>query len=194
MSQNSNDERDEHDGDTSNARRDDKDETCCDKDAMLPDGYTLRPLTEADAKFVDSRWPFQSNKSLVMIEKQILADTANATKYQTSTCLGIDFNDGSNTALVACVIRHRNGSIGILHVDPEHRRLGLAEALLKQATMALIRRRDKAFAFIVDGNTASEKLFTKLGWVKANPLEKKGTGKRKAKRLWIYPLDEEEKI
>ncbi|KAL9178979.1 hypothetical protein ACHAXT_011952 [Thalassiosira profunda] len=151
---------------------------------VLPKEYTLRPLTESDATYVDSRWPYQSKKSLVMIQKQIVADTSNATKFGRSTCLGVE-SDGQ---LVACIIRHRNGSIGILHVDEEHRRFGLGGLLLQEAMDALMSRGEDTFAFIVDGNKASEALFSKLGWEKANPLGKKGTGKRRAKRLWLYRM------
>ena len=38
---------------------------------MLPNGYRLRPLLLSDAEFVDSRWPYRSKKSLVMIKRQI---------------------------------------------------------------------------------------------------------------------------
>ena len=140
----------------------------------LPNGYTIRPLVESDGTYVDSRWPFRSSKSLVMIEKQILGDNMNATIYGCSTCLGIEFD---NSRLVGCIMRHRNGSIGILHVDEEHRRFGLGQALLKEATEALARRNEDVFAFILDGNNASEALFTKLGWEKdIDASSAKGTG------------------
>jgi ribosomal protein S18 acetylase RimI-like enzyme len=150
-------------------------------DEILPNGYRLRPLLPSDAEFVDSRWPYRSKKSLVMIQKQIIADNLNATRTGYSTCLGIEHHG----KLIACIMRHRNGSVGILHVDEEHRRRRLGEVLLASATTALQQNKDPAFAFILDGNTASESLFTKLGWSKSYS-GKKGTGKRKAKRLWEY--------
>ena len=107
-----------------------------------------------------------------MIEKQINADNVNATRTGNNICLGIEYDRN----LVACILRHRNGSLGILHTDEEHRRRGLGAILLNEATRAAKDRRDPIFAFIVDGNKASEALFTKLGWVKAEPLAKKGTG------------------
>lgn len=151
----------------------------------LPDGYTLRPLLEPDAEFVDSRWPYRSKKSLVMIRKQIVADNLNSTRTGhwsgCSTCLGIEHRG----ALVACIMRHTNGSIGILHVDEDHRRRSLGETLLYSATKALQERNDPTFAFILEGNNASESLFTKMGWKKMYS-GKKGTGKRRAKRLWEF--------
>ena len=98
-----------------------------------------------------------------------------------STCLGIEHKG----KLIACIMRHRNGSLGILHVDEDHRRQRLGEVLLASATKALEQTKDPVFAYIVDGNAASEILFTKLGWSKTFS-GKKGTGIRRAKRLWEY--------
>ena len=68
-----------------------------------------------------------------MIKKQIGADNLNATRTGYSTCLGIEHKG----KLIACIMRHRNGSLGILHVDEEHRRQRLGEVLLASATKAL---------------------------------------------------------
>lgn len=139
----------------------------------LGNGYILRPLKGlSDAKFVDSRWPYRSTKSLKMIERQINADNVNSTRTGKSCCLGIEYKGG----LIACIIRHRNGSLGILHVDAEHRRCGFGGILLNEATSTVIHRKDPTFAFIVDGNKESEALFTKMGWARADPNAKKGTG------------------
>ena len=152
-------------------------------DKILPDGYALRPLVESDSEYVDGIWQYSSKKSLVMIRKQIAADILNctATVDKSNTCLGIEYED----KLVACLMRHTNGSIGILHVDEEHRRKGLAEALVSAATKALQKKNDPIRCFIVEGNEPSEFLFTKLGWEKMYS-GKKGTGKRRAKRLWEF--------
>ena len=42
------------------------------------------------------------------------------------------------------------------------------------------------FAYIMDNNIASQNLFRKHGWVPQDSNVKKGTGKRRAKRKWIY--------
>jgi len=137
------------------------------------DGYILRSLRgSADAEFVDSRWPKSSSKSLRMIERQIEADNKNATKTDCSCCLGIE-HEGN---LVACILRHRNGSLGILHVDENHRRRGLGEILLREASRAVGHRNQPHFAYIFDGNNQSEALFSKLGWVKSDQNSKKATG------------------
>lgn len=153
------------------------------KERDLGDGYVLRSLQGlADATFVDSRWPYSSSKSLRMIERQIEADNKNATKTNCSCCLGIEYR----SELVGCILRHRNGSLGILHVDENHRRRGIGDVLLKEASRAVIHRKQPLFAYIVDGNNQSEALFLKQGWIRADPDSSKGTGKRKAKRLWLF--------
>ena len=144
-----------------------------DKARDLGNGYILRSLRgSADAEFVDSRWPYSSSKSLRMIERQVEADNKNATKTDCSCCLGIEIEGD----LVACILRHRNGSLGILHVDENHRRRGLGEILLREASRAVGHRKQPLFAYIVDGNNQSEALFSKLGWVKSDQNSKRGTG------------------
>ena len=151
-------------------------------DSSLPAGYTLRQLKEDDAPYVDGTWPYRSAKSLVMIQRQIRADRSNSTVYGTHTCLGVEA-DGT---LVACILRHRNGSLGCLYVDESHRARGLGSSLLGSAAGAILARGERPFAFIVDGNGASERLFEAAGFAKADPNGKRGTGKRRAKRLWVY--------
>lgn len=147
----------------------------------IGDGFLLRNLEPADASFVDSRWPYRSKKSMTMIERQIRADNKNATIYHSSCCLGIEKEE----QLVACILRHRNGSLGILHVDESYRRQGFATTLLSEASASILSRGEPLSAYIVDGNKQSEAVFQALGWVKDNPLSKKGTGKRRSKRKWI---------
>ena len=43
-----------------------------------------------------------------------------------------------------------------------------------------------AISMIKDGNTASERVFSKVGFVRENPNAKKGSGRRRANRKWIY--------
>eukprot|EP00588_Corethron_pennatum_P031885 CAMPEP_0194343568 /NCGR_PEP_ID=MMETSP0171-20130528/97598_1 /TAXON_ID=218684 /ORGANISM="Corethron pennatum, Strain L29A3" /LENGTH=337 /DNA_ID=CAMNT_0039109835 /DNA_START=579 /DNA_END=1589 /DNA_ORIENTATION=+ len=135
-------------------------ETKIEIETALGDSFLLRSLIPSDSVFVDSRWPYRSKKSLKMIESQIRADNSNATQSGCSCCLGID-HDGR---LVACILRHRNGSLGILHVDETYRRRGLGKILLSEATSSVQRRGELPIAFIVDGNTHSEALFSTLGW------------------------------
>jgi GNAT superfamily N-acetyltransferase len=153
---------------------------------------TIRPLNHDDIPLIDSWWENGgSSKSLMTITRAIDNDIKNNGKVNDiRVCLGIiDDNDNSNK-LIACIIRYDSGPLGILHVVDEHRNKGYGSALLKEATRIMIEEAgyqdDCCEAFIKDGNTASETVFTKLGWVRENPDIKKRTGKRRAKRKWIY--------
>jgi ribosomal protein S18 acetylase RimI-like enzyme len=133
----------------------------------LGNGFTIRSLRSTcvtDIQYVDSVWPHRSKRSFKMIERQIASDNFNTTKTGSSCCLGVEYAG----CLVGCIIRHQNGSLGILHVDIEHRRKGLGEILLQTAMNTLISRKEPLFVFILDGNKQSEELFVKLGWTLAD--------------------------
>ncbi len=144
----------------------------------LDDGATIRPLRVSDAETVNSLWEYRDKKSLELIRRRIQLDNGEV-------CLGVEL-DGR---LVAWIVRYEGGALGMLHCDEAHRRKGYASELLSRATKILKERNEECVAFIVDGNSASEALFTKNGWVRENPKAKKGTGRRKAKRKWIRPLN-----
>lgn len=141
---------------------------------VLDDGAVIRPLQIADAAIVDSWWDYRSEKSFGLVSRRIVLDGGIA-------CLGVEV-DGD---LVACIVRYEGGALGMLHCKDEYRRRGYAIALLNHVTRTLEALGEERVAFIVDGNTASEALFTKAGWVREDPTMKKGTGKRRAKRKWI---------
>jgi DTW domain-containing protein YfiP/GNAT superfamily N-acetyltransferase len=140
------------------------------------DGSILRPLQSLDAQLVDSWWEYRGNKSLPLIKRRIERDGG-------TVCLGME---DSNGALVACILRYEGGALGMLHVEEPFRRRGYGLALLRQATTILQELGDERVAFIVDGNHASEAVFTAAGWERDDPTVKRGTGKRRAKRKWVH--------
>eukprot|EP00529_Nitzschia_sp_RCC80_P016809 CAMPEP_0113458066 /NCGR_PEP_ID=MMETSP0014_2-20120614/9729_1 /TAXON_ID=2857 /ORGANISM="Nitzschia sp." /LENGTH=650 /DNA_ID=CAMNT_0000349575 /DNA_START=124 /DNA_END=2076 /DNA_ORIENTATION=+ /assembly_acc=CAM_ASM_000159 len=176
---------------------------------VLDDGAILRNLRLEDVPFMNSRWPFRSKKgikSLTMIERiltqQLLQSPAAAgAAAELSCCIGVfdspdpvANNAGEYKAPRAFIVQYENGALGMLHVEEEYRRRGYAVALVEEATRRAQTKlnhvnifHEPVFAFIVDGNTASEQLFTKLGWTmeKQDPNRKRGTGKRRAKRKWF---------
>mmetsp|Transcript_6704 Transcript_6704/g.16005 ORF Transcript_6704/g.16005 Transcript_6704/m.16005 type:complete len:119 (-) Transcript_6704:1528-1884(-) len=98
-------------------------------------------------------------------------------------CLGV-FKPGGDQ-LRAGIVRYEGGAVGMLHVDPRHRRRGYGEALLSEATKAIETAGvGECVAFVMEGNVASEKTFRKVGWERDDPCLK-GTGNRKANRKWI---------
>ena len=141
----------------------------------LGDGAIMRPLQQEDVAFVSR---VNDDRSIHKI--------ADLIRYHPSYCLGIEY-DGR---LVACILRYRSGEIGMLYVDSEHRRRGYATILIQEFVRRVQTSENGntycAEAFIMDGNDASQSTFLSLGWEPDNENRKKGTGKRKAKRRWIY--------
>ena len=64
----------------------------------------------------------------------------------------------------------------MLHVEPEHRRRGIASQLVGQAARDLVQARRACFAYIVDGNVASQRVFSQLGWRRAADADWVGFG------------------
>jgi DTW domain-containing protein YfiP/GNAT superfamily N-acetyltransferase len=144
------------------------------------DGSIMRPLQLTDTAVVDSWWESRSNKSLPLVKRRIERDKG-------PVCLGVEDKEGP---LVACILRYEGGALGMLHVHEPFRRRGYGLALLKQATRTLQERGEERVAFIMDGNHASEAVFTAAGWKRDDPTAKRRTGKRRAKRKWIHASDQ----
>ena len=156
---------------------------------------TIRRLTHEDIPVIDAWWENGgAPKALMTITRSIDAD------YRLGVGASLGIVDEITGVLVACILRYESGPLGILHVSEELRGRGYGTALLREAIKAVSeanRGRDLPLeytAFIKDGNTASERVFEKVGFVRENPNAKKGTGKRRANRKWIYPPRDRERI
>ena len=139
----------------------------------LGDGSIVRPLELKDVDYVSR---VNDDRSIHKI--------ADLIRFHPNYCLGIE----RNGELVACTLRYRSGEIGMLYVDSSCRRRGYASTLIQEVV-----RRIEAYeetncveTFIVDGNHASHATFGSLGFKPEEENQKRGTGKRKAKRKWIY--------
>ena len=148
---------------------------------------TIRRLTHEDIPVIDAWWENGgAPKSIMTITRALDAD------YRLGIGASLGIVDETTGALVACIIRYESGPLGILHVSEELRGNGYGTALVKEATKALCeanRGREVPLeysAMIKDGNTASERVFSKVGFVRENPNAKKGSGRRRANRKWIY--------
>ena len=120
-------------------------------------GYSLRWLCERDAPLVNERWTYKSERSLPLVRSMIAGGRA---------CVGVEDGEG---VLCGWILRYLDGALGMLYVEEGHRRRGLARALLARAMADLDGDAGDAgaapsFAYIVDGNTASERCFESLGW------------------------------
>ena len=148
----------------------------------------IRRLTHEDIPVIDSWWENGGKpKSVMAITRSIDADYAS----DIGASLGIvEDTDETGTKLSGCILRYESGPLGILYVSKEHRGKGYGTALLKEATRMVSKSCNpplECTALIMAGNTASERVFQKVGWVLESPNAKKRSGRRRAKRKWIYP-------
>ena len=149
----------------------------------LGDEAILRPLQFSDAPFVISRWPYSSEKFLELTRHQIEANSA--------VCLGVERrknNNGSdNHDMCDLIPQYHNGALGMLHVKELCHLCGYGSALFSEATRVLDNCGEPRQSFIVDHNQASEALFAKQGWIRADKNEKWETGTSWYKQEWIKP-------
>lgn len=134
----------------------------------LPSTAILRPLRDSDAPHVDSRWAYRSDTSLGLIRRMIEAGSAGR------GCVGVE----EGGTLCGWVLRYLDGPLGMLHVDDYYRRRGYARALIRCAVDALESAGLPCFAYIVDGNVASEWVFVSEGWERVANADWVGFGVR----------------
>ena len=65
--------------------------------------------------------------------------------------------------LVSFVLTHTDGSMGVLHTEPTHRRQGLGRRVVSALVNDLLARGAPVYGFVAVGNTASTTLFESLG-------------------------------
>ena len=65
--------------------------------------------------------------------------------------------------LASFVLTHTDGSMGVLHTEPEHRRRGLGRRVLSALLCQLLHRGAPIFGYVAVGNAASTALVESLG-------------------------------
>ena len=138
----------------------------------LPEGCQLRALRLEDAELVDSRWAFRSESSLKLVRSMVCEGPG---------CVGVEDERG---VLCGWILRYAKGDLGMFHVEPEHRRRGLASALLRRAAEELEAVGEPAFAHVVEGNVASERCFEANGWVRVATADWLGFRKMEEEAEW----------
>ena len=72
--------------------------------------------------------------------------------------------DSTTSTIVAHCFTHRDGSIGTVHVNATHRRLGLARAIMDDRVR---RESTQSFSYVSSGNAESKALMKSMRWDKA---------------------------
>jgi len=127
-------------------------------------GYFYRPLSVVDAPHINSAWKYKSESSLKKIQQLIIGGLTMAA-YSNSpknTC-----PNANSTSPVCWMVTYENGSIGMLHTVPEHRRRNLATNVVRRliARHHQLQTTPPPVLYIVINNHASRRLFEeKLKW------------------------------
>eukprot|EP00035_Acanthoeca_spectabilis_P037831 m.47738 g.47738 ORF g.47738 m.47738 type:complete len:288 (-) comp8881_c0_seq1:6668-7531(-) len=133
---------------------------------MVPDGYALVSLEAKDAEIVNDRWPYGSRGTVEMVRECITERPSAAVRH-----------DGT---LVAWAVTRNDGSVGMLHTEPAHRKRGLASAVVTSIVAQLHWRSECPFFYVEEGNKGSELIAAKLGF---EPTKDSGYSWRSFKRL-----------
>ncbi|KAH8262825.1 hypothetical protein KR044_000767 [Drosophila immigrans] len=116
-----------------------------------PPGIRLRPLQTADAFIVNELWPHRADRTVEFVKHLI------------------DHNESigacdSNGQLIAWCLRLPLGSLGMLHVVPSQRRLGLGSLMVRCLSKKIAEHNDEVLASVVPENLPSRDMFEKLGF------------------------------
>jgi hypothetical protein len=114
--------------------------------------YELGELRPSDAQVVDDTWAYRSGHSLGLVDHMIASYPNSCVRLRES-------------GLAVCwVLEYPDGSIGMLHTLPEHRRLGLAKVCVQDLARKVLREGPEVFCFVTGGNDASRQLLSGLGF------------------------------
>ncbi|KAK9694192.1 FR47-like protein [Popillia japonica] len=113
-------------------------------------------LNQSHLKLVNSHWPHRFEGS----EEYL------GTYVEMNNCYGIFLK--SNDELVCWIMKNNMGQLSVLQTLPEYTRKGYATILTKMLSKEIAEEGHHPLATIVVGNIASEMLFKKLGFRKAD--------------------------
>ena len=121
----------------------------------VPEGFHISSLYESDADKVDDTWAY-SNKSSKTFIKWLIRNFA-------SIAIRTADND-----LAAHMIEQEDGALGMLYVDPKHRRKGLGQLAMSELAHKIKKTEESVFVFI--NNEASYRLHVRCGFTKVADL------------------------
>ncbi|XP_030628627.1 glycine N-acyltransferase-like protein 3 [Chanos chanos] len=116
-------------------------------------GCTVRPLTSDHAELVDSTWKCGGDRNSYNT-------VSNYISNYPSFCV---MREG-DTQPVSWILLHQHCALGLLYTLPEHRGRGYAKLLVSIMAEHLLKQGCPVYCFIEEGNSASLRLFTSLGF------------------------------
>lgn len=141
------------------------------QDSSHKAGCTLRPLTPDDAELVNQTWKHGGTQnSLNSVLRYIF--------LHPSLCVV----RAGEMSPVAWLLLYHHAALGLLYTLPQHRNQGYAKLLVSSMSHNLLKTRHPVYCFVEEGNEASYRLFTSLGftqepryrsvWVEVNGKQK----------------------
>ena len=122
----------------------------------VPEGFYISSLHESDADKVDDSWVHSGKGSKDFI-KWLIRNYATIAIRTADSCL------------VAHMLERETGFLGLLYVDPKHRRKGLGKLVVSELAHKIKKYRE--IVYVHAANEASRKLHTICGFRKvANAL------------------------
>lgn len=126
--------------------------------SRCPDGYTVGKLDASHAELVASKWPYVPNTES-WFKQMILSNLSVAA-----------FSDADRSVPVSWILQYSHGGMSNLYTLDTHRRQGLAMVVTAALCQLILDDGSDIppCCNIVENNTASIKMFEKLGFVYSN--------------------------
>ncbi|KAM6972426.1 glycine N-acyltransferase [Aplochiton taeniatus] len=123
------------------------------QDSSQQAGFALRPLNPDDAELVNQTWKYGGTQNS-------LNSVLSYISLHPSLCVV----RAGETSPVAWLLLYHHAALGLLYTLPQHRNQGYAKLLVSSMSHHLLRTGHPVYCFVEEGNEASYRLFTSLGF------------------------------
>lgn len=128
----------------------------------VPKECYLRELNISDVPLIHSVWPHKDP------ERPDLSHKYLSTMVERNGGVGLVLK--SDDSLISWALHTDWNGMGMLQTLEEHKQKGYAKVVVNAFAKRLAERRISTTLFIIEGNTASESLFQKLGFKSISPM------------------------
>lgn len=126
----------------------------------MPEGIFLAPLNESHVETMNEVWPHKSPGSEKYLAKLL----------ELNGGIGL-FSKENNNELCSWVVKNYFGGLGILQTAEKYKRNGYGTLIVKIFSKMLAEKQGYDLTgFVVRTNSASQSMFTKLGFKKIIPV------------------------
>ncbi|RXG51780.1 hypothetical protein Avbf_18725 [Armadillidium vulgare] len=127
----------------------------------LPDGFQFGVLKDTQMPYVFSTWKYSEYESIEDFQKFVKIFPTSAVYRK---------EDKLQSHPLSCILYYHYGFMGVMHTDPEYRRLGLASAAKSNLCSKLAEKKMLMLSQIHIDNKASFEMNKKLGFEIVNEV------------------------